>query len=180
MVFRRIYGEELEDMSPAEIVENFKRQLRSLRGKAAQSKGDAAEYRVLYRLSVAAQRGATLADIVAGDVEDDVPLGPFSALRKARFYVDLRKSYEIDIHAISADAEGTDLMVEVKDLERKASMDDVGRFIEVKEAISPQLERRTIFLFYSESGVSANVAAALADAGIAIIDPKKLAAIEAS
>ncbi len=35
MVFRRIYGEELEDMSPGEIVDEFKRKLASLRGEAA-------------------------------------------------------------------------------------------------------------------------------------------------
>ena len=180
MVFRRLYGAELEDMSPAEIVDEFKRQLASLRGKAAQLKGAAAEYRILYRLSVAAQRGATLTDVVVGDVEDDVPLGPFAALRKARFFVDQSQSYEIDVHAVSVDATGTDLMVEVKDLERPASMDAVRRFIAAREAISPQLERRTVFLVYSESGVNDRGAAALADAGILVIDSQKLAAFEAS
>ncbi|MCP3919640.1 MAG: hypothetical protein GY711_29240, partial [bacterium] len=178
MVFRRLYGEELEDMSPVEIVDEFKRQLASLRGKAAQLKGAAAEYRILYRLSVSAQRGATLADVVVGDVQDDVPLGPFAALRKAHFFVDQSQSYEIDVHAVSVDATGTDLMVEVKDLERTASMDAVRRFIAAKEAISPQLERRTVFLVYSESGVNDRGAAALADAGILVIDSQRLAAFE--
>jgi hypothetical protein len=36
MVFRRLYGEELEDMSPGEIEDAFKRKLASLRGEAAQ------------------------------------------------------------------------------------------------------------------------------------------------
>ena len=100
-------------------------------------------------------------------------------MRKARFFIDQDKSYEIDIHAVSTTEVGIDLMVEVKDLERTASMDAVRRFVEAKEIFSPQLEHETVFLFYSESGVNANVTAALADAGVLVIDPKKLAAFEA-
>ncbi len=106
-------------------------------------------------------------------------LGPFRALRKVRFFVDLDKSYEIDIPAVSAHDDGSDLMVEVKDLKRTAAMDAVRRFIKAKETRTPELERKTVFLFYSESGINANVAAALAAAGILIIDPEKLAAFEA-
>ena len=47
MVFRRLFGTELEEMSPGEIEDEFKRQLASLRGEAAKYKGSAAEYRVL-------------------------------------------------------------------------------------------------------------------------------------
>jgi hypothetical protein len=129
---------------------------------------------------VASRSGAFLADIVHGEVPENVRLGPFRALRKVRFFVDLEKSYEIDIHAVSADDDGTDLMVEVKDLKRTAAMDAVRRFIKAKEIRIPQLERKTVFLFYSESGVNANVAAALAAAGILIIDPEKLATFEAT
>ena len=46
MVFRRLYGTELEKMSPGEIEDEFKHQLASLRGEAAKYKGSAAEYRV--------------------------------------------------------------------------------------------------------------------------------------
>ena len=41
---RRLYGTELEDMSPGEIADEFKQKLASLRGVAAKSKGLTAEY----------------------------------------------------------------------------------------------------------------------------------------
>ncbi len=195
MVFRRIYGEEIDRMSVAEIDADFKQQLVRLRGKLSVQKGANAEHRVRYRLLVASLSGVTsggavVADVTAlrprptGDdsVDDDsiyaTPIGPFKVIRKARFYLDQDRSVEIDLHAVHQDDDGIDLMIEVKDWQKEPTEARVRRFIEVKEALEGQLERRTLFLFYSESGLSEEAAARLAEAGILVIDPEKLAGFE--
>ncbi|MCP4119528.1 MAG: hypothetical protein GY737_29840, partial [Desulfobacteraceae bacterium] len=76
--------------------------------------------------------------------------------------------------------DGTDLMSEVKDWEEEPTLGAVRRFIEVKEALGGQLESRTIFLFYSESGLSEEAAVRLCEAGILLLDAEKLAGFEAS
>ncbi len=182
MVFRRIYGEEIDRVSVAEIDDDFKRELAALKGQLSVHRGAAAEYRVRYRLLVASLRGATLADVVR-DSEDAglssrTPLGPFAVIRKARFYVDHERSVEIDLHAVHEDDDGTDLMIEVKDWEKEPSLDVVRRFIEVKEALDGHLKRKTVFLFYSESGLSKEAVALLRVADI--LDAEKLAGLEAS
>ncbi|MCP4662266.1 MAG: hypothetical protein GY856_43245 [bacterium] len=75
------------------------------------------------------------------------PLGTFSRIRKARFYLDHDRSVEVDLHAVHEDDDGTDLMIEVKDWEKEPSLDVVRRFVEVKEALAAKLTRRTVFLF---------------------------------
>ncbi len=70
-------------------------------------------------------------------------------------------------------------MLEVKDWEREPSLDAVRRFIEVKDALTGHLKRRTVFLFYSESGLGEEAAATLAEAGVLVLDPEKLAGFEA-
>ncbi len=183
MVFRRIYGEEIDRVSVGEIDDDFKRQLAGLKGQLSVHKGSAAEYRVRYRLLVASLSGATLADVVE-DSEDAslgaIPIGPFTVIRKARFYVDQEKSVEVDLHAVHEDDAGTDLMIEVKDWEKEPSLDVVRRFIAVKEALAGHLKKKTVFLFYSESGLSEEAAALLREAGILVLDPEKLAGFEAS
>ena len=186
MVFRRIYGEEIERVSVASIEEDFKQQLDTARRQVAWHKGVAAEYKVRYRLQAASLRGATLADFTTS--EDNRSLGPFTTIHKARFYLDHERSVEADLHAIHERDDGTDLMVEVKDWRQKPTGDMVRRFIEVKEALTGHLERQTgsrqtesrqtVFLFYSESGLSEKLAAMLASAGILIIDAAKLATYE--
>ncbi len=188
MVFRRIYGEEIERVSVGDVDNDFKRELAAAKGQLSVHKGAAAEYRIRYRLLVASLRGATLADVVEDSENlvlpldspaETLPLGPFTVIRKARFYLDQEKSVEIDLHAVHEDDGGTDLMIEVKDWEREPIPDVVRRFIEVKDVIAGQLERRTVFLFYSESGLGEENAARLAEAGILILDPEKLAGFEA-
>ncbi len=188
MVFRRIYGSEIDQVSVREIDEDFKQQLAGLKGQLSVYKGAAAEYRVRYRLLVASlsgptQGGATLADVVRDSESPDrtpakTRLGPFAVIRKARFYLDQDASVEIDLHAACEDDDGTDLMIEVKDWEKEPSPDAVRRFIEVKEALEGRLERKTVFLFYSESGLSEEAAARLHEAGILVLDPEKLAGFE--
>ncbi len=178
MVFRRIYGEEIERMSVGEIDDDFKRELASLKGQLSVHKGAAAEYRVRYRLLVASLSGATLAEVVR-DSQDATPIGPFTVIRKARFYVDQETSVEIDLHAACEDDGGTDLMIEVKDWEREPAADAVRRFIEVRDALTGHLRRRTAFLFYSESGLAEEATAMLHAAGIGVLDPEKLAGFEA-
>jgi hypothetical protein len=189
MVFRRLYGAEIDRVSVKEIDEDFKRDLATLKGQLSVHKGSAAEYRVRYRLLVASlsgetRGGATLADVVRGSegLDPDLArtrLGPFSRIRKARFHLDQERSVEIDLHAVHEADDGTDLMIEVKDWGREPSEGVVRRFVEVKEALGGQLERKTLFLFYSESGLSDEAAALLHEAGIPVLDPEKLAGFEA-
>ena len=192
MVFRRIYGEEAEQITIEQIDEEFKDklarvegQLASARGKASFHKGEASEFKVRYQLLLAALRGARLADLCApGNIrteDGELPVGPFTSIRKNRFYVDHEHSFEADLHAVhDRGAEGVDLVVEVKAWEQGVPRSAVERFIEMKEAVSPQLERRTVFLFYSESELAESFAALLREAGIGIIDPARLAGYEAS
>ncbi len=179
MVFRRLYGEEIDLVSVEQIDEDFKRELASLKGQLAVYRGKVAEHRARYRLLVASLSGARLADVVQ-DSEDtpDIALGPFAMIRKARFYVDHDTSVEIDLHAVHNDDDGTDLMIEVKDWEKEPSLDVIRRFIEVEETLEGQLKRRTVFLFYSESGLSREAEALLHDAAILVLDPDKLSGFE--
>ena len=137
--------------------------------------------KVRYRLLVASLRGARLADLCApGDIDDEdgnLRLGPFASIRKNRFYVDQERSFEADLHAVvDQGASGeADLIVEVKAWEQGVPRSAVERFLAMKEAVSPRLERRTVFLFYSESELAENLAALLRAAGIGIVDPARLA-----
>lgn len=70
-------------------------------------------------------------------------------------------------------------MIEVKDWQREPSFDVIRRFIEVKETLEGGLERKTVFLFYSESGLSEKAVTLLREAGILILDAEKLAGFEA-
>ncbi len=178
MVFRRIYGEEIELVSTQAIEDDFKRQLDSARREAAWYKGLAAEYRVRYRLHAASLAGAALAEIVVGESPPDVTLDRFVSIRKGRFHLDQEHSLETDLHAVSKRDDGTDLVVEVKDWERPLTRDAAAAFVETKRKLADHLERKTTFLLYSEGGVSAGAAALLKKAGIPIVDVAKLAAYE--
>ncbi len=218
MVFRRIYGSEIDLVSVEQIDEDFKRELKSLKGELSVYRGELAEHRVRYRLLVASLRGATLADVVRNRPlggtrkhgEDATAIGPFTGIRKARFYVDHGRraggalqhdrraggalqhdrraggalqhdrSVEVDLHAVHEDDDGTDLMIEVKDWKKEPSLGVVRRFVEVKEALEGQLKRKTVFLFYSESGLSEKAATRLREAGILLLDGELLAGFEAS
>jgi len=221
MVFRRIYGEEIEQISVASIDEDFKQQLASAKGLASLHKGRAAEFKVRYQLLVASLRGATLSDICVDPLSEglgELPLGPFQSIRKARFYVDQERSFEADLHAIfdratstgeEAGEEGFDLILEVKAWEKRVPREAVLLFIEMKEALADEPsaghpsaghpsaghpsaghpsaghpsaghpERRTVFLFYSESELGEELSALLREAGIALVDAAELASYEA-
>ncbi|MCP4658047.1 MAG: hypothetical protein GY856_21770 [bacterium] len=180
VVFRRLYAAEIEHLDDATIVADFKRELATAKGRIAAQKGALAEHRVRYRLLVSSLRGATLDDIVTDGSGRDTPVGSFASIRKARFYLDHERSFEIDLHAVHENDDGTDLMIEVKDWETEPSMDAVRHFVAAKDALEGQLERRTVFLFYSESGLGEEAVAALYEAGVQVLDPAKLAAYEAS
>ncbi|MCP4657531.1 MAG: ATP-binding protein [bacterium] len=181
MVFRRIYGEEIEQVNAQAIEDDFKRELAEVRRETAWHKGVAAEYKVRYRLFAASLRGATLDDVVqeAPGALEGLPVDRFTTIRKARFHVDQGSSVEADLHAVSERDDGTDLIVEVKDWQRQPTPDVVRRFIRVKEVLTGRLRRKTVFLFYSESGLGEESAAMLRQAGILILDAKKLARYEA-
>ncbi len=179
MVFRRIYGAEIDRVSVAQIDEDFKQEITSLKGRLSVQKGELAEHRVRYRLSVAAQRGAMVADIVkTGGIEHTTRVGPFKGIRKARFHVDQDTSLEIDLHAAAEKDDGTDLMIEVKDWEKKPTEGVARRFIEVRKTLEGHLKSKTIFLFYSENGLGKKAAELLREAGILVINPRKLADFE--
>ena len=114
----------------------------------------------------------------AGEPAPELTLDRFTTIRKARVHLDQERSVEVDLHAVSERADGTDLMIEVKDWEKQPTAAAVRRFVEVKEALAGHLERQAVFLFYSESGLGEEAAATLAAAGILILDPAKLAGYE--
>ncbi|MCP4654732.1 MAG: hypothetical protein GY856_04845, partial [bacterium] len=64
--------------------------------------------------------------------------------------------------------------------EKEPSLDVVRRFVEVKEALAGKLTRRTVFLFYSESGLCEEAATMVREAGILALDAEKLTGFEAS
>ena len=112
-----------------------------------------------------------------------VALGRFSSIRKAHFHLDQERHVEADLHAVSERDDGIDLVVEVKDWEKEPTLDVVRRFVETRAALADHLERttgsrQTFFLFYSESGLGKEAAAALTEAGILIVDAAKLAGYE--
>jgi len=178
MVFRRIYGSEIQKVKQAEIEDDFKRQLDSARRQVARQRGQIAEHRVRYRLLVASLAGAALGDVVVGEVPADLTLDRFTTIRKGRLHADLETSVEIDLHAVSERDDGTDLVVEVKDWERPLTRDAAAAFVEAKEKLTPLLPRRTAFLLYSESGVSPEASTLLAEAGVLVLDVDKLAGYE--
>ena len=179
MVFRRIYGEEIERVSAQEVENDFRKQLATARRQAAWQKGVAAEYKVRYRLFAASLAGATLADIVRDPgARPGVTLDRFTTIRKAHFHLDQEHVVEIDLHAVSERDDGTDLAVEVKDWEREVTRDAARRFVEVKAALADHLDRKTEFLFYSERGLGEESAAMLAEAGVLVVDVEKLAGYE--
>ncbi len=67
-------------------------------------KGEAAEFKVRYQLLIASLRGARLADLCVlgnlGAEHGKRRLGPFKSIRKNRFYVDHKRSFEADLHAV--------------------------------------------------------------------------------
>ncbi len=183
MVFRRIYGSEIEDLSPAEIEDDFKRRLDSAERRAARYRlsrpgGEAAEHRVRYRLLVASLAGASLTDIVVGDVPPELTLDRFTTILKGRFHLDQETSIELDLHAVSERDDGTDLAVEVKDWERPLTRDVAAALVEKKRKSTPRLRRKTAFLVYSEGGLSPEAAALFAEAGVLVLAVEKLAGYE--
>ncbi len=176
MVFRRLYGAEIERVDAGKIEKDFKQQLASAKGQISHHKGLAAEYKARYRLLAASLRGATLADIT--DSGPELALGPFARIHKARFYLDHERSVEADLHAVHEQDDGTDLIVEVKNWQRDVSRDAVRRFVEVQDALNGRLARQTVFLFYAEGTLREDLAAILTEAGILILDAVKLARYE--
>jgi hypothetical protein len=177
MVFRRIYGSEIEDLGVEEIEADFKSELATARRQTAYHKGAAAEYKVRYRLLMASSSGATFADVVTEGAPEGT-LGPFRTLRKARFHLDQEESVEIDVHGVHEQEGGTDLMVEVKNWQRAATADAARGFVETRQRLGDQLERPTVFGFYNEAGLSPEAETILLEGGVLILDPKKLARFE--
>lgn len=81
MVFRRLYGEQIDRVSVAEIDDDFKRELAAVKGQLSVKKGELAELRVRYRLMVASHQGLTLDDLVQNPHKDTTPIGPFQGIR---------------------------------------------------------------------------------------------------
>ncbi len=178
MVFRRIYAAEIERVDAGAIEDDFKKELDRARRQAAWHKGSAAEYKVRYLLLVASLAGAALADVVTREPPPELTLDRFTSIRKTHFHLDQERYVEADLYAVSEQSDGTDLVIEVKAWEREPTRDVVRRFIRDKEALAGHFERKTAFLFYSESGLREETAAMLDEAGILTIDVEKLGGYE--
>jgi len=115
--------------------------------------------------------------------QEGLTLERFSTIGKARFYLDQDKSVEaagvpVDLHAVSEREDGTDLIVEVKALDRAVTRSEAAAFVKTRETLAGRLEKKTGFLFYSASGLSSDAAAVLEEAGVMFVDVAKLAGYE--
>ncbi len=152
-VFRKRYGVEIERMTPQKITNEFEQEMKTAKRKLAHLKGLDGEYRVMYFLLLASNRGTEATEVISNPTPGFTLKG-FTNMRKKTFHRDNTNSDEMDIHASSKDPNGMDLIVEVKIWEKPVSNQAVEKFIEQKNRLA--LKRKTAFLFYSESGFTSN------------------------
>ena len=175
-VFRKMYGEDIEEVDYEVIEQSFEEDMRNLKRQTAWQKGINGEYKVRYHLLAAATRGVPLNQIVANPMAD-ARLTPYRSMNKERISVSTDQSREVDIYARSEDADGYDLIIEVKNHEKHVANKDIEAFIELKNKIRPETAH-TGFLFYSENGFTSEQQARLQAEGIMYSDKDRLAAYE--
>ena len=176
LVFRRIYGEEIDAIDSETLSEEFRKRFASLSGKLSNAKGLATEQKVRYYLLQAARKQVPLADLSLGPI--DLPsqkLGWFAQIRKHSLHPEQNQRIEIDVYARAENDGDPDLAVEVKDHERPIGATIVDAFIEKKTRIASMLDRPPIFMMYSEHGFTKGQSKRLADHQILACDHKILA-----
>ncbi|MDJ0836991.1 MAG: hypothetical protein QNK37_10775 [Acidobacteriota bacterium] len=172
-VFRKIYADEIEDLDPEAIREEFDRKMKEMDRRTNHYKGLGGEYKVMFHLLNAVTRKAAPADVFY-NVQEAFTLGPFTSIQKDRIYKDHENSREIDILAVSEAEDAVDLAVEVKNWKKKISNKAVERFIHLKEEYSGALKKKTRFVLYSEKGFTKAQEDMMKAAGIIYTTPERL------
>jgi len=150
-VFRKQFTAEIEQLTPDRISAEFEAEMKRARRQAAWFKGLAGDYKVMYHLLSAVNGGISPQEILFNPTQG-FTLNGFEKMEKKTFHWDQANSSIVDLYAKSTAPEGMDLVAEVKTWEKPVSMDVVDKFIQLKEALTARLERKTAFLFYSENG----------------------------
>ncbi len=151
MVFRRIYGEEIERLDLQDIEQDIENRVKKAKKQVAYYRGLAAEYRVMNQLHFAVLKGVSLSDIVYNP-QKNLELTRFATIKKHGFQVDQEKRIEVDLYAQSENVKGVDLVVEVKDWREKLTKVKLEEFFRKKELLTGFLKKKTGFIFYSEKG----------------------------
>ena len=178
MVFRRAYGEEIDDVDLEQITQDSHRALTHLKRKTAWLKGIRGEYKVRYHLTRAAQKGIALADVVHNPSKG-LRLDPYASTKKERISATTETSREVDIYARALEPDGCDLVIEVKNWEKQATHKEIEAFLQLKAMAEQRVTKKTGYLFYSENGFDQDGQATLNAAGVMYTDSPKLTSYEA-
>ena len=172
-VFRKRYGVEIEQVTPAQVKADFEEEMKRARRRAAWYKGLAGEYRVLYFLLSAAHLSTPAEDVLHGVIAG-FSLSGLRSMGKHSFHWGQAASDEVDIYARSAEPDDYDLIVEVKTWDRVVSNDAVDSFVAKKKRLQALLKDKTAFLFYSEMGFTPEQQARLREQRIMFTTHEKL------
>ncbi len=118
MVFRKIYGADIDNIPNEQIRNDIETRLKSLSGRLAHFKGMAAEERVAKKLVFLPQKSIQPASVITGPAEDLV-FETFSSAYKHVFQLAEGVHIEADIYCRAKTESGPDLIVEVKDWKKK-------------------------------------------------------------
>jgi hypothetical protein len=83
---------------------------------------------------------------------------------------------EVDIFCKSAEPDGMDFIVEVKDWKTEVTGQAVDGFIAKKQKLEKHLKKKAGFIFYSENGMPEQLAVRLLENGIMVTSREWLAA----
>ena len=151
VIFRKCFAEEIENVDTARVSREFEEDMKKLKRQLAWHKGTAGEYRVMFYLQQAIQKGRDAGEIMFEPVPGFC-LANLAHLGKKTFHIDQTNSRIVDMFGKSSREDGMDLIVEVKTWESTISTEAVQNFLAMKQDIEPQLQRPTAFLLYSEQG----------------------------
>ena len=176
IIFRRLYQAEIDKVDVDTIESQIEERLTELKGRLANVRGLAAEKSVRYGLLQAGRkriRAAGLSLEPATWAKQN--LGDFIRIKKRSLHPLQDRRIEIDLFAEAESPESPDLVIEVKDHERKVGAGLVDAFIAKKTEIEPLLERPTLFMMYSEHGFTRGQAKRLDKHNILACDGRTLA-----
>ena len=176
LVFRRIYGDEIDNVDSVSLTEEFEQRLGSLKGKLGNARGLAAEQLVRYYLLQAGRKQVALGDLSLETVDQPKQkLGHFRQIKKRSLHPEQDQRIEIDLF-VEAESDGDlDMVVEVKDRERPVGAAQVDTFIAAKARIEPMLKRPAVFMMFSEQGFTTGQTLRLREHHILACDGKILA-----
>jgi len=178
VVFRKVYGPEIEALEPSAITDDFEKFLTRIKRQTSWMKGLRGEYKVRYHLYVAGATGVPIGDVIYNP-SAGITLEPYASTKKERLSGGIESSREVDVYARSEREDGTDLVVEVKNWEKPIGHQEIEAFLKLKAIVEKTVTRKTGYLFYSENGFTSEQKTMLEAAGVMYSDGKKLTSYEA-